>query len=255
MGALRAVGGYEVLGALGRGDDLSGAASGADLVVIATPDSAVPATAAAIAPGGSTVVIHLSGSLGLDVLACHPRRGGLHPLVPLPDPETGAARLRSGVGFAVAGDPLVRSMALALGGQVVEVDDRSRAAYHAAATIAANHVGALMGQVERVAAQAGLPLHAFSGLVEAAMEDAMALGPQRALTGPAARGDWETIARHRAVLSAMANGPAELDAYDTMVGLARRLVDDHDTMVGDHDTMVGTPAPVVVTRRTVWDAA
>jgi predicted short-subunit dehydrogenase-like oxidoreductase (DUF2520 family) len=247
MAALRAVGGYEVLGALGRGDVVSDAAVGADVVVIATPDAAVAAIAAAIDPVATNVVLHLSGSLGLDVLGRHPRRGGLHPLVPLPDPDRGAVRLRSGVGFAVAGDPVARSMALALGGQVVEVDDRSRAAYHAAASIAANHVVALMGQVERVAGVAGLPLAVFSGLVGAALEDAMALGPAAALTGPAARGDWETIARHRAVLAGMAQGPSELDAYDAMVDQARRLVDDPAPVV--------EPAPVAVPPRAVRDAA
>jgi predicted short-subunit dehydrogenase-like oxidoreductase (DUF2520 family) len=247
MGALGAVGGYEMLGALGRGDVLSGAAVGADVVVIATPDAAVAAAAAAIDPVDSTVVVHLSGSLGLDALARHPRRGALHPLVPLPDPDRGSVRLRSGVGFAVAGDPIARSMALALGGQVVVVDDSSRAAYHAAATIAANHVVALMGQVERVAGAAGLPLDAFSGLVRAAVDDAMALGPGAALTGPAARGDWGTIARHRAVLSGMAQGSSELEAYDAMVDLARRLVGEPAVAV--------EPAAAVAPPPAVRDAA
>jgi predicted short-subunit dehydrogenase-like oxidoreductase (DUF2520 family) len=253
MAALCAVGGYDVLGALGRGDDLGDAAAGADLVVIATPDAAVASTAAAITPDPSTVVVHLSGSLGLGVLAAHPRRGGLHPLVPLPDPETGAARLRSGASFAVAGDPLVRSLALDLGGRVVEVDDDSRPAYHAAATIAANHVVALMGQVERVAAEAGLPLGAFDRLVRAAVDDTMTLGPERALTGPAARGDWETIARHRTVLSTMANGANELGAYDAMVGLARRLVDDPPRLV--EETAQPVDGPAVAAPRAVRDAA
>jgi predicted short-subunit dehydrogenase-like oxidoreductase (DUF2520 family) len=247
MAALRAVGGYEVLGALGRGDVVSGAAAGADVVVIATPDAAVAATAAAIDPVAATVVLHLSGSLGLDVLGRHPRRGGLHPLVPLPDSERGAVRLRSGVGFAVAGDPVARSLALALGGQVVEVEDRSRAAYHAAASIAANHVVALLGQVERVAGEAGLGLDVFSGLVRAAVDDALALGPAAALTGPAARGDWETIARHRAVLAGMTQGRSELDAYDALVDQARRLVPEPAPRV--------ETAPVVVAPRAVPDAA
>jgi predicted short-subunit dehydrogenase-like oxidoreductase (DUF2520 family) len=69
----------------------------------------------------------------------------------------------------------------------------------------------------------------------------MALGPGLALTGPAARGDWETIARHRAVLATMADGRAELEAYDTMVGLARRLVED--------------PGPVLAAPDAVKDAA
>jgi predicted short-subunit dehydrogenase-like oxidoreductase (DUF2520 family) len=130
---------------------------------------------------------------------------------------------------------------------VFEVDDRSRTAYHTAASIAANHVVALMGQVERVAGEAGLPLDAFSGLVRAAVEDAMALGPAAALTGPAARGDWETIARHRAVLAGMALGSSELDAYDALVDQARRLVDAAAPLVD--------VPPVSVAPRAVRDAA
>ncbi len=205
MAAIGAVGGYQVLDALGRGDELTGAAS-ADVVIIATPDDAVAAVAAAIEPSETTAVIHMSGSLGLDVLAPHPRRGGLHPLIPLPSAEIGAARLRSGITFAVAGDPAARSLAEGLGGRIVEVEDGSRAAYHAAASIAANHVVALLGQVERVAATAGLPLDTFNDLVAAAVADAMTLGPKEALTGPAARGDWETVERHRSVLAGMGGG-------------------------------------------------
>ena len=41
-------------------------------------------------------VAHLSGSLGLDALAPHPLRATVHPLVPLPNGEVGAARLRLG---------------------------------------------------------------------------------------------------------------------------------------------------------------
>jgi predicted short-subunit dehydrogenase-like oxidoreductase (DUF2520 family) len=114
-------------------------------------------------------------------------------------------------------------VAEALGGRIVEVEDRSRTAYHAAASIAANHLVALIGQVERVAATIGLPLEAFAGLLHAATDDALALGPRRALTGPAARGDWDTVDRHRAALAGMVGHRNELAAYDAMVGLARRL--------------------------------
>jgi predicted short-subunit dehydrogenase-like oxidoreductase (DUF2520 family) len=176
-----------------------------------------------IRPVASTVVIHLSGSLGLNVLGPHPRRGSLHPLMPLPDAAVGAGRLRSGITFAVAGDPLCREVAATLGGRPVEVDDGDRTSYHAAAAIAANHLVALVGQVERVAGSAGIPLDAFAGLMHAALDDALALGPRRALTGPAARGDWDTVERHRRALAAMAGSRTELAAYDALVGLARRL--------------------------------
>jgi predicted short-subunit dehydrogenase-like oxidoreductase (DUF2520 family) len=223
MAALDAVGGYTVLDARGRRDPVRAAADGADVLVIATPDAEVARVAAAVEPAEGTVVVHLSGSLGLHALAPHPRRASLHPLVPLPNPEVGSVRLRSGVTFAVAGDPTARTLAEALGGQPVAVADDDRANYHAAATIAANHLVALLGQVERVAATAGLPLTAFAGLIHAAADDALALGPHDALTGPAARGDWSTIDRHRAVLGGMPGAGNELAAYDAMVVLARRL--------------------------------
>jgi len=223
MAALDAVGGYTVLDAYGRRDGLAGAALGTDVLVIATPDAEVAPVAAAVIPVAGTVVLHLSGSLGLDVLAPHNRRASLHPLVPLPTAEVGAVRLRSGVTFAVAGDPVARRLALDLGGQPVVVADEVRSNYHAAATIAANHLVALLGQVERVAATAGLPLTAFAGLVHAAADDALALGPHQALTGPAVRGDWTTIDRHRSVLESMPGARNELAGYDAMVVLARRL--------------------------------
>jgi predicted short-subunit dehydrogenase-like oxidoreductase (DUF2520 family) len=192
--------GWAVVGMFGRTDDLTEAAAGVDVLVVATPDDAVAEVAAAVRPDPSTVVLHLSGSLGLDALAPHPRRAALHPLVPLPTPKIGAARLGAGVTFAVAGDPVARAMAEALGGRAVEVADADRAAYHAAASIAANHVVALLG------------------LTRAAVDDVERLGPRRALTGPAVRGDFATLARHRDALA-----PEERPAYNAGVGLALQL--------------------------------
>jgi predicted short-subunit dehydrogenase-like oxidoreductase (DUF2520 family) len=211
--------GWVVREPLRRGDPLAGAARDVDLLVIATPDAAVAGTAAAVEPVTTTVVAHLAGSLGLDVLAHHPRRASIHPLVALPEPRLGADRLLAGATFAVAGDPLAAEVVATLGGRSFTVDDDARAAYHAAACIASNHLVALLGQVERVAATAGVPLDAYLDLVRATVENVAALGPARALTGPAARGDHATLDRHRAAFD-----PRELPAYDAMVGLASRLV-------------------------------
>jgi predicted short-subunit dehydrogenase-like oxidoreductase (DUF2520 family) len=218
LAAALAAHGWDVVGFLGRHDDLADAARGVDILVIATPDDAVAPTAAAVAPVAGTTVLHLSGSLGLDVLAPHPRRAALHPLVPLPNAVVGATRLASGVTFAVSGEPVARQLALSLGGRVVEVADADRAIYHAAACIAANHVVALLGQVERVAASAGLDLEAFLPLTRAAVDDVAALGPRRALTGPAVRGDWDTLSRHLDALPAQ-----ERAGYQAGAALATQL--------------------------------
>jgi predicted short-subunit dehydrogenase-like oxidoreductase (DUF2520 family) len=212
--------GWDVVGFLGRHDDLTDAARGVDVLVIATPDDVIPSVAAAVAPVESTTVVHLSGSLGLGALAPHTRRGALHPLIPLPNAVVGATRLASGVTFAVSGEPVTTSMALSLGGRVVDVADGDRAAYHAAACIAANHVVALLGQVERVAAAAGLDLEAFLPLTRAAVDDVEALGPRRALTGPAMRGDWDTLSRHLDALPAR-----ERAGYQAGAALAMQLAE------------------------------
>jgi predicted short-subunit dehydrogenase-like oxidoreductase (DUF2520 family) len=226
--------GWAFAGFLGRADDLAGAARGVDVLVLATPDDAIAEVAAAIEPVPSTTVVHLSGSLGLEALAPHPRRAGLHPLVPLPNRGVGAARLVSGVTFAVTGDPVARTIVDSLGGRVVEVADEDRAAYHAAACIAANHVVALLGQVERVAASVGLDLESFLPLTRAAVDDVAALGPGAALTGPARRGDWATLSRH---LDALPEG--ERAGYQAGAALATRLArTDHE-----HER-AGVPAAV-----------
>ena len=147
---------------LGRGDPVDDAAAGVDLLVIATPDDQVrgwPPRSYRLIPRWSSTCRDRSVST---CWSTHPRRGSLHPLVPLPTEATGRDRLRSGITFAVAGDPMTAAVVASLGGRAETVDDPDRAAYHAAASIAANHMVALIGQVERVAASAGLPLDAFS---------------------------------------------------------------------------------------------
>lgn len=211
--------GWQVLGLLGRGDAVAAAAHGTDLLVIATPDAAIAEVAAAVEPDADAVVAHLAGSLGLDVLDGHPRVGAVHPLVALPDAERGAARL-AGAWFAVAGDPLVERVVADLGGRSFSVADDERAAYHAAAVVASNHLVALLGQAERIAAASGVPAEAFVDLAAATLANVAELGPAAALTGPAARGDWETVARHLAAID-----PAERPAYRAMADAARRLVD------------------------------
>jgi predicted short-subunit dehydrogenase-like oxidoreductase (DUF2520 family) len=207
--------GWTVLEPVHRGGDVAPAAAGVDLVVIATPDIVVAEIAAAIEPVPTTVVAHLAGSLGLDVLAPHPRRAAVHPLRSIPTTDTD---LR-GAWFAVAGDPLAATVVEALGGRRVTVEDGGRPAYHAAACIASNHLVALLGQVERVASDAGVPLEAYLDLVRQTVDNVASLGPADALTGPVRRGDEATIARHLAAID-----PTERPAYEALADAARRLV-------------------------------
>ncbi|MET0727231.1 MAG: DUF2520 domain-containing protein [Acidimicrobiales bacterium] len=203
----------------GRGDSTADAAASVDLVVVATPDASIAQVAAAIAPSPDAVVAHLSGSLGLAALAGHERRAVLHPLVALPDAERGADRLIGAwFGLAAEGDPLVEDVVDELHGRVVRVAEVDWARYHAAAVIAANHLVALMGQVERVAGSVGAPLDAYLDLARGSLDDVAVLGPAGALTGPVRRGDTATVQRH---LDALPEG--ERATYRALAEEAARL--------------------------------
>lgn len=217
--------GWDVIGLVGRSDDVADALRGTDLLLIATPDHSVADVAAAVRPVGAGhgpggVVAHLAGSLGLGVLAPHGRVAALHPLASLPSGDIGASRLRAGPWFAVAGHPIARRVVTDLGGRWFEVADTDRAAYHAAAAIASNHVVALLGQVDRIAHGIGVPPKALLALTADTVDNVASLGPAAALTGPVARGDWATVARHLAALD-----PSEHEAYRALAAAARRLVD------------------------------
>jgi predicted short-subunit dehydrogenase-like oxidoreductase (DUF2520 family) len=85
--------------------------------------------------------------------------------------------------------------------------------------VAANHLVALAGQVERLAARVGVPTDAYWDLMAGALDNVRRLGAKAALTGPAARGDQATIERHLAALPA-----DERPAYEIMSAEAARLV-------------------------------
>lgn len=210
--------GWEVRPIPERQADLSAAAEDVDLLVLATPDDVIEEVAKVVSPRADTVVAHLAGSLGLDVLAPHPRRAAVHPLMSLADGPTGARRLLGGGWFAVAGDDLATRLVADLGGRPFTVADEHRALYHASAVVASNHLVALLGQAERIAAAADVPFEALLDLVHSTIANVVELGPAAALTGPAARGDRATIDRHLAALA-----DDERDAYRVMAEQAARL--------------------------------
>jgi predicted short-subunit dehydrogenase-like oxidoreductase (DUF2520 family) len=220
----------------------------AELVLIATPDAEIAATAASLAaslaPG--TLVLHLSGACStaeLDKLRTarsDVRLGSLHPLQTLPSPEAGRDRL-PGSWCAVDGPDDVERLALTLGMRPFRVADEHRATYHATATIASNHLVALLGQVERVAADAGVPPEALLPLVRATLDNVEAHGPAAALTGPVARGDADTVARHLDALPV-----DERDAYRALAREALRLSGRDDAAL--HALLDSDAGPAVESR-------
>ena len=106
-----------------------------------------------------------------------------------------------------------------------EIDDEGRPAYHAAASMASNFLVTLEAAAERVAAAAGLDGHQaralLAPLVRRTVDNWAALGPERALTGPVARGDEQTVSVQRAAVERAA--PELLSLFDELLDETRAL--------------------------------
>jgi predicted short-subunit dehydrogenase-like oxidoreductase (DUF2520 family) len=224
--------GWRCVAVIGRHDPhaLEGALATAELVIVATPDAVIADVAASLADGlaPGALVVHLSGACTLAELdklrSLRPdvRVGSLHPLQTLPSARVGAERL-AGSWCAVDGPAEVERLAIALGMRPFRIDDTNRALYHATATVASNHLVALMGQVTRLAEAAGVPPAALLPLVRATLDNVDALGPAGALTGPIGRGDVDTVARHLRAIPI-----DERDAYCALAEQALRLTGRDD---------------------------
>lgn len=195
--------------------------NGADagIVLLAVPDAAIADAARAVAPG--RLVGHLSGALDLSALAPH-EAFGIHPLMTV----TGAGATFAGVTAALAGTTprahaAAEALADVLGMTGIMVRDEDRAAYHAAASIAANFLVTLEGMAEDLAATAGVERDALVPLVRAAVENWADRGAASALTGPVSRGDDTSVARQRAAIAERL--PDRLALFDALVDATRDL--------------------------------
>lgn len=216
--------GHEVVGPLARGE----APDGCHAIVICVPDAEIASAARTVA-GSAPLVGHTSGATPLSALEPAEAEGfGLHPLQTFGSGSGPEAF--EGAGCAVAGQtPRALELASALARELrmtpFEIDEEGRAAYHAAASMASNFLVTLEAAAERLAGGAGLaPGEARSllaPLVRRTVAQWAEAGPERALTGPVARGDDATVDAQRV---AVAEGAPELLAlFDELVERTRDL--------------------------------
>ena len=168
---------------------------GAELVLLCVPDRAIPEVAAAVPLG--PWIAHVSGATPLAALDPHTRRFGLHPLQSF-SRARGPEQL-DGAWAAITAETVdARSVGLwlaeTLGLRPFALDDAERAAYHAGAAIASNYLVTLHALAASLLEVAGAPPEALGPLMRGVIDNDFEL------TGPIARGDWETVRRHLEVI-------------------------------------------------------
>jgi predicted short-subunit dehydrogenase-like oxidoreductase (DUF2520 family) len=182
-----------------------------ELVILAVPDDVVASVAATLRLYSGQAIVHTSGLLGADVLlpslAAGSQAGAFHPLVAFADLDRAVAALH-GATIAIEGDDALvahlADMAEAIGGVPVRLPPGSKAAYHAAAVLAAGGVTALLDTIRGVAELLGLEeaaaMDVYLPLLEQTVVNVRSLGIAAALTGPATRGDAGTVTAHLVAL-------------------------------------------------------
>jgi predicted short-subunit dehydrogenase-like oxidoreductase (DUF2520 family) len=166
-----------------------------ELRLLCVPDGAIAEVAQTIPPG--PWVAHVSGATPLAALDPHERRFSVHPLQTFTK-RRGAEQL-DGAWAALTGETdealaQARTLAELLGLRPFELADDVRPLYHAGAAIASNYLVTIYRAAARLVGAAGAPPEALVPLMERTIENGFEL------TGPIARGDWETVDAHLAAI-------------------------------------------------------
>ncbi len=219
------------------------AVTGADIVFITTPDSVIEETCQAIELKDrftcDQLILHTSGAHSSDILSSARKKGcrvlSFHPLQTFPNLESGLAAI-PGTYFTVEGDETALEEAArlieALEGKLLSIPTELKPLYHAAASVACNYLVSLMDISLAMFTMMNIPREeafaALTPLVERTIGNLKTMTPEKALTGPIARGDITTIKAHLKILSEHA--PELITVYKSLGIHTTQLASGKETL-------------------------
>jgi predicted short-subunit dehydrogenase-like oxidoreductase (DUF2520 family) len=220
----------------------------ADVWMLSLPDAQIATVAQALAAvvqatglAGSDgvltsvdapVAFHCSGALGASQLAPLSELGwhtaSAHCILSFSSAATAVAQF-AGTPCALEGNAqaceALSPAFTAIQAQCFPLASENKLLYHAAAVFATNFLPVLQAVAEDAWGKTGVPAHLIPGLRASLLNNAVAnitrTGPVGALTGPAARGDTQAIARQASAVEAW--DPQAGEAYLALSALALRL--------------------------------
>ena len=201
----------------------------ADIVFITTPDGAIEDTCNSIAENNgfceNTVVLHCSGALPSTILKSANRigasTGSMHPLQSFAASK-GEENPFYGIVISVEGEnnavDKAEQMATDLGATCFKIKTEAKTFYHASAVVASNYLVTLLDLAFRLIEAAGVSgtdaIKVLKPLIEGTLSNIENVGISKALTGPIARGDVQTVERHLDEIGSQT--PALLPLYKTL---------------------------------------
>jgi len=165
----------------------------------------------------ASIVFHCSGALDSRELGLHHGAASLHPMRSFADPERVASEFAHTI-CTLEGDALatrVLNHALhQIEAEVIPITAENKTLYHAAGVFTSNYLVTLMDAALQTFEQAGISAELARKMAQPMAQETLnnifRIGAQRALTGPIARGDHNTVERHRQALQQWDSGMTDL---------------------------------------------
>jgi len=198
--------------------DYPSIAKPADIYLISVKDDAITAVSTQLSVGLGTLVLHTAGSVSLDALSHHVRRGVLYPVQTFSKSRDIDV---SGIPFALeaaqeADYALLSALAGSLSERVFPCSSDQRLALHVAAVFACNFTNHLYAVAAGILERHRLSLDLIRPLILETAHKALVHEPHSIQTGPAVRNDTGTMAKHLTILE---SAPALQRLY--------RLISEH----------------------------
>ena len=186
----------------------------ADLYLISVSDNAVADVAKGLQVAEGAVVAHTAGCCPMEALAPHTHRAVFYPFQTFSagrkvDFTKGYIFVEGATDHALR---VVDEAAHRLTQKVLPADGARHAVIHLSGVFACNFANAMYANAAEILAKEGLPFDIVAPVIEETAKKAVEVGdPALSQTGPARRGDTQTLIRHRAML---AQKPHTQDIYD-----------------------------------------
>jgi predicted short-subunit dehydrogenase-like oxidoreductase (DUF2520 family) len=181
-------------------DDLDFSESEAKLFIIAVSDDAIAEVADQVILPEDSVLVHTSGTVPLSILGYSSASytGIFYPLQTFSKSREVAFEE---VPILVEADDettfqQLKKVAKSLSPLVYSVKSKDRLAVHVAAVFASNFTNHLLRIAEEIMNRQGLDYEMLKPLVIEAIGKSLELGAKKAQTGPAVRGDMDTLETH-----------------------------------------------------------
>lgn len=178
-------------------DNIKCITTDADVYIVSISDDSIKDVIASM-PQVNGIIVHTSGSVGMEVFGSRIRSGVFYPLQTFSKGTD--VNIREVPFFLEASDVetmrKLEFLASSLSSKVYKADSQQRQALHIAAVFACNFTNHLLDISSEILHEKGYTLDILEPLIKVTVAKALEIGPHSAQTGPARRSNTATINKH-----------------------------------------------------------